>query len=461
MDRNQLQQKYEIIGESPVLKQALDKALQVAPTDITVLLNGETGVGKDVMARAIHDMSHRHEKKLVIVNCGAIPEGIIESELFGNEKGAYTDAHQSRMGYFEQADGGTIFLDEIVDTPKNVQVKLLRVLENGEFFRVGSSKSRTANVRVIAATNKDMWKCVENGDFREDLFYRINTVTISIPPLRERNGDILLIFNKFVSEFAQKYDSVFRGMSDEARQLLLSYRWPGNIRELRNVAEQLVVLEKSQFLNEDVLKKYLKGRQSLGSPDNLPMIYGEDDSRNNDFQSSQNHDIQLVYRALLDMKNDMSDMKRMMGTLFYNTFRSGNVPRSLPAPGSSGAQDAKSRKRPGGITDPSGISIGMAPYSNIDEEEDQNHPESRNDPDLSNSRYISQKDPDEPESLTDDQREVINLFDTDDLPSVEEVEKFLIRRALDKYKGNRRKAARILGMSERTLYRKIDQYEIL
>ncbi|MDI6403041.1 sigma-54 dependent transcriptional regulator, partial [Balneolaceae bacterium ANBcel3] len=258
MDRDQLQRQFGIIGESPAIKQAIDKVLQVAPTDITVLLNGETGVGKDVMARAIHRLSSRSSKNLVIVNCGAIPEGIIESELFGHEKGAYTGAHESRMGYFEQADGGTIFLDEIVDTPKNVQVKLLRILEAGEFFRVGSSKLRKVNVRVIAASNKDMWKSVQSGDFREDLFYRLNTVTISIPPLRERGEDILLIFRKFVTDFSQKYDSVFRGMSDEARKLLVSYRWPGNIRELRNVAEQLVVLEKSRFVDEDVIKKYLK-----------------------------------------------------------------------------------------------------------------------------------------------------------------------------------------------------------
>lgn len=451
MDRTQLQEKYGIIGKSPAIRQAIDKVLQVAPTDITVLLNGETGVGKDVIARAIHDLSNRKSDKLVIVNCGAIPEGIIESELFGNEKGAYTDAHESRMGYFEQADGGTIFLDEITDTPKNVQVKLLRVLENGEFFRVGSSKLRTVNVRVIAATNKDMWKSVEKGEFREDLFYRLNTVTISIPPLRERNGDILLIFHKFVSEFSRKYDSVFRGMSDEARQLLLSYRWPGNIRELRNVAEQLVVLEKSQFVDEDVLKKYLKGRQSLGSPDNLPMVFGQDEDRGDAFQSSSNNEIRFIYRALLDIKNDMGELKRMMGPLFYHTFRSGNVPKSLPPHEKSDFY----RQKPVGFDSSGNITVGIDPVTHADDNDHQNH---------------GGNEPDEPgptpqghqgnEHLSDDQKQVIDLFDSEELPSLEEVEKFLIERALDKYHGNRRKAARILGMSERTLYRKIDQYEL-
>ncbi len=465
VDRNQLQKKYGIIGESPVLKQALDKVVQVAPTEITVLLNGETGVGKDVTARVIHDLSKRSANNLVIVNCGAIPEGIIESELFGHEKGSFTGAHESRMGYFEQADGGTIFLDEVVDTPKNVQVKLLRILESGEFFRVGSSKLRKVDVRVIAASNKDMWKSVEKGEFREDLFYRLNTVNIAIPPLRERNEDILLIFRKFVSDFAKKYDSVFRGMSDEARRLLLSYRWPGNIRELRNVAEQLVVLEKSRFVDEEVLRKYLKGRQKLGSPDNLPMLFGQDDDQRESFQASHNNDMRLIYQALLDMKSDMSDMKRMMGTLFYNSFRGGNVPKPLPSPAQYGYKE-DSRAKP---DDPSEMMVGMAPYSDIDYDDESGDPEeSTESGDMAETENTSQPGvqshgdaPAGADSLNDDQREVMELFDAEDLPSLEDVEKFLIERALKKYHGNRRKAARVLGMSERTLYRKIDQYELV
>ncbi len=458
VDRIQLQQQYGIIGESPVIRQVLDKVLQVAPTDITVLISGETGVGKDVTARAIHNLSPRKSGNLVIVNCGAIPEGIIESELFGNEKGAYTGAHESRMGYFEQADGGTIFLDEIVDTPKNVQVKLLRVLESGEFFRVGSSKLRTADVRVIAATNKDLWKSVENGDFREDLFYRLNTVTVNIPPLRERNEDILLIFRKFVSEFAQKYDSVFRGMTDEARKLLLSYRWPGNIRELRNVAEQLVVLEKSQFVDEEILKKYLKGRQKLGSPDNLPMVFRQVDDQNNSFQPSQNKELQLIYRALLEMRNSMSDLKQMVGSLFYTSLRGENIPKSLPAKTRSEYKNVGYPEKTALDDDKSDVMIGDSPFADVNYDDADTH----NDNDRASTGIRNTSATSLPESgLTDEQQKVIELFGKGDLPSLEEVEKFLIRQALEKYNGNRRKASRILGMSERTLYRKIDQYELL
>lgn len=451
MDREQLQQKYGIIGESEAIKQALNKVLQIAGTEITVLIYGETGVGKDVTARAIHDLSPRSSENMVIVNCGAIPEGIIESELFGNEKGAYTGAHESRMGYFEQADKGTIFLDEIVDTPKNVQVKLLRILETGEFYRVGSSKQRKVNTRVIAATNKDIGKSVDNGEFREDLYYRLNTVTIYIPPLRERHEDILLIFQKFVSDFAKKYDSVFRGMSNEARQLLLSYRWPGNIRELRNVAEQLVVLEKSQYIDENVLRKYLKGRQQLGSADNLPMLFGQDEERNDDFQSSNSKDMQRIYRALLDLKSEMGDMKRMLGTFIYNSFRSGGGHRSLPAPSQTDYNEDSNRDNSQEYEDSSNMAVGVNPYSDIDYDDDE---QSTRNEQADNEEFNRIQ-------LSEDQRRVIGLFGAEDLPSVEEVEKFLIKRALEKYGGNRRKAARVLGMSERTLYRKIDQYELL
>ncbi len=504
LDRKQLQKKYGITGESPALTQALDKVLQVAPTDITVLLSGETGVGKDVAARAIHELSPRKKKNLVIVNCGAIPEGIIESELFGHEKGAYTGAHESRMGYFEQADGGTIFLDEIVDTPKSVQVKLLRILESGEFFRVGSSKLRKVDVRVVAASNKDLWKSVESGDFREDLFYRLNTVMIKIPPLRDRGQDILLIFREFVNDFARKYDSVFRGMSDGARRLLLSYRWPGNIRELRNVAEQLVVLEKSQYVDEEVLKKYLKGRQKLGSPDNLPMVFGQDKDHSGSFHSSRSEeDMHLFYRVLLDMKHEMSDMKKMLGSLFYQTYHGGNVPKSLPAPSGPVIRPQKDPKHGSSIKDISEYAVGTKPFSDVDiddgggsesaadfeedfpeeyirKAEDNRHKHAGtaggkqksgepgidfgatgksagSDTDVSSETIAGGT----AASLSEDQRMVMKLFEKEDLPSVEEMEIFLIQRALEKYRGNRRKAAQILGMSERTLYRKIDQYGLM
>ncbi|MEX0686616.1 MAG: sigma-54 dependent transcriptional regulator [Balneolales bacterium] len=418
-----------ITGESPAIKQVIDKIRQVAPTDISILLQGESGVGKDVTAHAIHSLSNRKDNNLVIVNCGAIPEGIIESELFGHEKGSYTGAHESRKGYFEKADGGTIFLDEIADTPKNVQVKLLRVLETGEFFRVGSSQVRTADVRVIAASNRDLWSSVLSGDFREDLYYRLDTVNIKIPPLRERQEDIILIFRQFVNEFAARYDSVFQGFSDEARKLLVSYRWPGNIRELKNVAEQLVVLEKSQYITAEVLQKYLKGRQHQGSPDNLPILFQSEKppfkerSEQNDNNGSGYKDQELMYRALVELRNEISDLKKMFGSFIYNTFASGGMGKSLPLPRNHDAdQQDDNTQNIGWPTD-------ISKYKDI--------PQSR-----------------------DELNEFQEFFDQDELPSLEETEKFLIQKALSKYKGSRRKAADVLGMSERTLYRKLDQYEL-
>ncbi len=424
MDRQALQERYGLNGESAAIKQVVDKVMQIAKTDITVLLQGESGVGKDVAARAIHSLSDRHRNDLVIVNCGAIPEGIIESELFGHEKGSFTGAHDARKGYFEKADGGTIFLDEIGDTPKNVQVKLLRVLESGEFFRVGSSKMYTSDVRIIAATNKDLWDEVKEGNFREDLYYRLDTVKIKLPPLRERPEDIIPIFRKFVTEFSSKYDSVFKGFSDEAKNLLTSYRWPGNIRELKNVAEQLVVLEKSQFIDKDRLQKYLKGRQHLGSTDNLPIV---SDSKKEDppsFNENTSHDSALVYRALVEMRTDLSDLKKMLAKFLYSTFNNKEI-KALP--------EAMPRN-----IDPNDISI----YTNKDGEQ------------TLGVSSIPKKEGAEKEDP------MASLFDGKDIPSIEDAEKFLIEQALKKFEGNRRKASEALGVSERTLYRKLDQYEL-
>lgn len=395
----------------------------VAPTDITILLEGETGVGKDLVARAIHGLSRRKEKNLVIVNCGAIPEGIIESELFGHEKGAYTGAHDSREGYFEKADGGTIFLDEIGDTPKNVQVKLLRVLETGEFFRVGSSHLQKTDVRVIAATNIDLWRSVIKGDFREDLYYRLDTVKIHIPPLRERSEDIIPIFENFVNDYASKYDSVFQGFSEEARQLLVSYRWPGNIRELRNVAEQLVVLEKSQYITAEVLQKYLKGRQHMGSADNLPVLLSPH-SETEDGSAPINQG--MIYRVLLELSNDMNDLKKMLGQFLYSFTGSGNqARRALP----SGMEvDAKGSP--------------MDDYM-------ENEPGNRK-PGYTETEEFPAGEADE----------LYRLFEEKGVPSLEDTEKILIQIALQKFDGNRRKASEALGISERTLYRKIDQYDL-
>ena len=429
MDRKAIVEKLGLIAESEVMNSVIDKVIQVAPTDITVLLQGESGVGKDVVARTIHGLSKRASESLVIVNCGAIPEGIIESELFGHEKGSFTGAHESREGYFEKADHGTIFLDEIGDTPKNVQVKLLRILENGEFFRVGSSKLRKSDARIITATNRDLWRDVQNGSFREDLFYRLNTVTIRIPPLRERVADIIPIFRKFVLEYSRQYDSIFQGFADEARQLLVSYRWPGNIRELRNVAEQLVVLEKSQFITAEILQKYLKGRQHHGSTDNLPMLYNHDQHRD-DFMGGQpkDSDREMLYRAIIDMRTELADIKKMIGGLIYSQFRGSSMESNL---------------LPGGSNSHSG------PTNSI----------SRIDDDLNEGPMYSRSIDDLDHQLIDED-ELEELFSGNEIPSLEDAEKILITKALRVFKGNRRKAAEALGVSERTLYRKIDQYDL-
>ncbi|MFH5832804.1 sigma-54 interaction domain-containing protein [Halalkalibaculum sp. DA3122] len=432
MDREAFQERFGLIGESTALKQVIDKTVQVADTDITILLQGESGVGKDVTARAIHAISKRKNNDLVIVNCGAIPEGIIESELFGHERGAFTGAHEAREGYFEKANGGTIFLDEIGDTPKNVQVKLLRVLESGEYFRVGSSKLKKTDVRVIAATNKDLWEHVQNGEFREDLYYRLDTVKIKLPPLRERPDDIIPIFRKFVTEFSAKYDSVFKGFSDEAKELLTSYRWPGNVRELRNVAEQLVVLEKSQFIDTETLKKYLKGRQHAGSPDNLPVLSGDSKQSGGPESSFGKADRELVYRALVELRSEISDMKKMLATFLYGTF-SGRQLKALPQNIQSEVEHSNMSDIDFGDEPEEAGTLGVQNFAEAD---------------------ISEEDEPEEEITTEFQR----FFNGDRIPSIEKTEQFLIEQALKKFDGNRRKASEALGISERTLYRKLDQY---
>ena len=460
MDREVFQQQFGLLGSSNALRQVVDKIMQVAKTDITVLLQGESGVGKDVTARAIHGMSQRKHNELIIVNCGAIPEGIIESELFGHEKGAFTGANDTRQGYFEKANGGTIFLDEIGDTPKNVQVKLLRILENGEFFRVGSSKVQTTDVRIIAATNKDLWELVEEGSFREDLYYRLDTVQIYLPALRDRSEDIIPIFRNFVEHYSRKYDSVFRGFSDEAKALLSSYRWPGNIRELRNVAEQLVVLEKSQFVDVDTLKKYLKGRQSIGSADNLPMLQGNLDNTDNRNQQSTNQGSELIYRALLEMSNDIGDLKKMLANLVYSLFSNKNNPQ-LPAllgvgvPQSS--LDNVNENVHNGLSKP--IDYSNPGHIKLD------HTHSAHNQDAISYAARHQKNDikgeefepyDEP--IQEDEDEFVLQLKGKEIPSLEETEKFLIQKALEVFDGNRRKASETLGISERTLYRKLDQF---
>ncbi|MCH8567373.1 MAG: sigma-54 dependent transcriptional regulator [Balneolales bacterium] len=450
-DIQKVQDKFGLIGNSQSLRLVLEKAALVAPTKINILLRGESGVGKDVMAKVIHGLSDRKDKKLVIVNCGAIPEGIIESELFGHEKGSFTGADQTRQGYFEMANEGTIFLDEIGDTPKNVQVKLLRILENGEYYRVGSSEVRKTDVRIITATNRDLWSDVQKGHFREDLYYRLDTVTIHLPPLRDRKDDIPLIFRKFVEEFAQKYDSVFQGFSDDAKSLLVSYRWPGNIRELRSVAEQLVVLERSQFVTAEKLQKYLKGRQHSGATDNLPMVIKREGNAHEhtggESSSINEGERELLYRALMDLKNEISDMRTMLGSFIYtNMNRESTSSRRLPLlgaglpPEEQQAEEFTARKQ-----------RAYAEYLN-------NKDEIR----FGNDRREDTSSAEAEHEDIEDENSMMDHFRKLDLiPSIEEAEKLLIQLALERFEGNRRKASEKLGMSERTLYRKLDQYGLI
>ncbi len=300
LDRKEFQRQFGIVGESLEMQELVQVLQHVAPTDITVLITGESGVGKEVIAHAIHGASKRAKRTMVTVNCGAIPEGIIESELFGHEKGSFTGASSERKGYFELADGGTIFLDEIGELPLGTQVKFLRILENGEFLRVGSSVARKVDVRVIAATNKDLEQEVRNGHFRQDLFYRLRSVNVRIPALRERKEDIPLLFEKFVEEFSAKNGIKFGGMTPAAVELMQQYYWNGNVRELRNVVESMLVLERGRKLDADDIRKYLR----LPSEErNLPMVV----SKPNDFDERE-----LLYRALIELKNDMLEVKNLV-----------------------------------------------------------------------------------------------------------------------------------------------------
>ena len=300
MKIQEIKQRFGIIGTNDVLDRAIFKAMQVAPTDISVLVTGESGVGKEAIPRIIHHLSHRKHAPLVAVNCGAIPEGTIDSELFGHEKGSFTGATGARKGYFEEADNGTIFMDEVGELPMGTQVRLLRVLENGEIIRVGSSKAQKVNVRVVGATNADMLRGIEKNQFREDLFYRLNTVEINLPPLRDRKGDIHLLFRKFAQDFAQKYRVPGVRLSNEAVRVLEAYRWPGNIRQLRNLVEQLCVIENDKEIDAEVLKNYIPeiDRSNLPARMETPVSKGE-------FKTER----EILYKVLFDMRSDISNLK--------------------------------------------------------------------------------------------------------------------------------------------------------
>jgi transcriptional regulator with PAS, ATPase and Fis domain len=420
-----IKQRFEIIGNDPRLNRALEKAMQVAPTDISVLVTGESGVGKESIPKIIHALSHRKHGKYIAVNCGAIPEGTIDSELFGHEKGAFTGATSTREGYFEVADGGTIFLDEVGELPLTTQVRLLRVLENGEFIKVGSSQVQKTNVRIVAATNVNMMEAIEKGKFREDLYYRLSTVEISLPPLRERKDDIHLLFRKFSADFAQKYKMPPIRLEDDAVQLLLKYRWSGNIRQLRNIAEQISVLETNRNITSVTLRGYLP---EAGT--NLPAVV-RDKKPESDFSNER----EILYKVLFDMRSDLNDLKKLTMELMQN----GN-----------GAKVQETNKnliqRIYGTPQEDGRIFEEMSRNEILPSQHVSRPEpivEHHDDDDDDGNYLFAETVEEEETLRLDEKEVE-----------------LIKKALERNKGKRKAAADELGISERTLYRKIKQYDL-
>lgn len=412
-----IKQRFEIIGNDLKLNRALEKAIQVAPTDISVLVTGESGVGKENIPKIIHGLSHRKHGKYIAVNCGAIPEGTIDSELFGHEKGAFTGATNTREGYFEVADGGTIFLDEVGELPLTTQVRLLRVLENGEFIKVGSSQVQKTNVRIVAATNVNMFEAIEKGKFREDLYYRLSTVEIHLPPLRERKDDIHLLFRKFASDFAYKYKMPPIKLDDQAVQLLLKYRWSGNIRQLRNVAEQISVLETNRDISTTTLQAYLPTDNY-----NLPSVIAQKKS-DSDFSTERD----ILYKVLFDMKSDLNDLKKLTLELMKNGAKAQDINPSLI------------QKVYG--TNPDDIPFEETSHNTIIPASKISIQEEFDDDD--NQNYLMAETIEEEEILKLEQKEIE-----------------LIKKALDRNKGRRKAAADELGISERTLYRKIKQFDL-
>jgi len=411
-----IKQRFEIIGNDPKLNRAVEKAIQVAPTDISVLVTGESGVGKENIPKIIHALSHRKHGKYIAVNCGAIPEGTIDSELFGHEKGSFTGATGTREGYFEVANGGTIFLDEVGELPLTTQVRLLRVLENGEFIKVGSSQVQKTNVRIVAATNVNMFDAIEKGKFREDLFYRLSTVDIMLPPLRDRKEDIHLLFRKFAADFAHKYKMPAIKLEEEAIQFLLKYRWSGNIRQLRNVAEQISVLETKREISSQTLLSYLPIENQ-----NLPSVIGTKKSES-DFSNER----EILYKVLFDMKSDLNDLKKLTLELMQN--------------GSSKVQETNK-----GLIQKI---YGNSEENTIFEEK----PRVEMIPTQNN--LIAEEFED------DDNYLFAETVDEEETLSLEAKEIELIKKSLERNKGKRKAAADELGISERTLYRKIKQYDL-
>ena len=402
-----IKQRFGIIGSAPELDRAISKAMRVAPTDISVMVSGESGTGKEVIPKIIHQMSARKHGPYIAVNCGAIPEGTIDSELFGHEKGSFTGATSNRKGYFEVADGGTIFLDEVGELPLATQVRLLRVLETGEFIKVGSSKAEKTDVRIVAATNVNMQEAIHKNQFREDLFYRLNTVQVNLPPLRERKNDIHLIFRKFAMDFAEKYHMPSVRLHEDAIELISTYHWPGNIRQLRNITEQLSVVEESRMIDAPTLKNYLPNNDIK----TLPVLYNDGKSAENDYTERE-----ILYKVLFDMKKDIGDLKKLTQNL-------------MKGDANFNEENAQLINRI---------------YSEYDDMQDSqtvllpSQSESTNEPQIIQAKEIKP-----PESL-----------------SLQEKEIEMIKNALEKHRGRRNSAAAELGISERTLYRKIKQYDL-
>lgn len=406
-----VKQRFGIVGNNTDLNNALNTALQVAPTDLSVLISGESGVGKEVFSQVIHQASKRKHEPFISINCGAIPEGTISSELFGHEKGAFTGAQETRKGYFETANGGTVFLDEVSEMPQETQARLLRVLESGEFIKVGSSVVQKTDVRIIAASNKSLLDQVKKGKFREDLYYRLNTIQIKIPSLRERGMDIHLLFRKFAADFAEKYNTTPVQLTSEAVQLLVNYRWPGNVRQLKHIAEQISVLSQSKLVDAIQLSDALPIDQEHS---NIPMVSSDEGPGLNERE--------LLYRVLFDLKKDVSDLKKVVVSLSAN----GNA-----------SNDDYVVKNWANETHSSDTNRLMLPESN--------------------TQSIA------PTPITADheiQEEIMDSEHEEEVLSIADMEKKMIQKALEKYKGRRKEAATELGISERTLYRKIKEYGI-
>lgn len=406
MDVQGIKQRFEIIGNSPALNRSIEVAVQVAPTDLSVIITGESGTGKEIFPQIIHQFSSRKHGKYIAVNCGAIPEGTIDSELFGHEKGSFTGALADRKGYFQEADGGTIFLDEIGELPLSTQARLLRILETGEFIKVGSSKVIKTNVRVIAATNVDIPEAIEKRKFREDLYYRLNTVPISINPLRERPEDVYLLFRKFARDFAEKYRMPPIQLNDEARILLMNYTWPGNVRQLKNITEQISIIEQNRDITADVLRTYLPSTSK-----NLPALFSKSE------ESTFSNEREILYKVLFDMKRDMTDLKKLVLDLMEN--------RDAPISGDQ-AQIIRNLYK----HDKGNLVQDDMPGKHI---------------------HIASVDKDDIQDTEEFFEESLSLED-------KEIE--LIKKALEKHNGKRKYAAQELGISERTLYRKIKEYDI-